>query len=101
SSLQIDLAQASGGLFSATNEFQSLFSTAYDVLQRKQAGAYLPRYLYLNDFAAILPPQQIMPFEKVAASEWYLREIGMSGSGVGFMWGVISQSIVGLDWIEL
>ena len=42
-----------------------------------------------------------MPFEKVAASEWYLREIGMSGTGQGFMWGVISQSIVGLDWLEL
>jgi hypothetical protein len=50
---------------------------------------------------AILPPQQFLPFEKVSASEWYLRQIGKSGTGQGFMWGIISQAIVGLDWIEL
>lgn len=86
---------------SGTSEFQALLGTAYDVLQRKEAGAVLPWYLYINDFITILPPQQLLPFEKVRASEWYLRELGISGTGVGLMWGVISQSIVGLDWIEL
>jgi len=100
-SLQSDLSQAEAGIFSGGNEFQALLGTAYDVFQRKESGAYLPWYLYINDFITILPPQQLMPFEKVAASEWYLREIGMSGTGWGGMWGVISQSIVGLDWIEL
>jgi hypothetical protein len=100
-SLQSDLSQADAGIFSGNNEFQALLGTAYDVLQRKSEGAHLPWYLYINDFINILPPQQLMPFEKVPASEWYLREIGISGTGVGFMWGVISQSIVGLDWIEL
>ena len=61
----------------------------------------MPWYLYINDLITILPPRQFMPFEKVAASEWYLREIGLSGTGLGLMWGVISQSIVGLDWLEL
>lgn len=101
SSLQMDLLHEDAGIFSGGNEFQALLGTAYDVYQRKEAGADLPWYLYINDIITILPPQQLMPFEKVAASEWYLREIGMSGSGVGFMWGVISQSIVGLDWLEL
>ena len=78
-----------------------MLGTAYDVFQRKKEGTDLPWYLYLNDFINILPPQQILPFEKVAASEWYLREIGLSGTGLGFMWGVITQSIVGLDWIEI
>ncbi|HED01022.1 MAG TPA: hypothetical protein ENN18_11710 [Proteobacteria bacterium] len=100
-SLQTALSQANAGIFSGSNEFQTLLGTAYDVLQRKIAGADLPWYLYINDFIMILPPQQLVPFEKVTASEWYLREIGISGTGQGFMWGVISQSIVGLDWIEL
>lgn len=100
-SLQAALSQANAGIFSGSNEFQALLGTAYDVLQRKIAGADLPWYLYINDFIRILPPQQLMPFEKVAASEWYLREIGISGTGQGLMWGVITQSIVGLDWIEL
>jgi hypothetical protein len=100
-SLQSGLWTSEGGLLSRGNEFQSLLGTAYDVLQRKEAGADLPWYLYINDAMAILPPQQIMPFEKVAASEWYLREIGLSGTGIGLMWGVIAQSIVGLDWFEL
>ena len=100
-SMQLDLSQTYGGILSGSNEFQSLLGTAYDVFQRKTEGAYLPWYLYLNDFITILPPQQLMPFEKVGASEWYLREIGISGIGQGYMWGVISQSIVGLDWLEL
>lgn len=100
-SMQTALSMANAGIFSGGNEFQALLGTAYDVLQMKKSGAYLPWYLYINDFILVLPPQQIFPFEKVPASEWYLRELGISGQGVGFMWGVISQSIVGLDWFEL
>ncbi|MDD4869353.1 MAG: hypothetical protein PHR77_02240 [Kiritimatiellae bacterium] len=99
--MRFDLSRANAGIFSGNNEFQALLGTAYDVLQMKESGAKLPWYLYINDIITILPPQQIMPFEKVSASEWYLREIGMSGIGQGLMWGVITQSIVGLDWLEL
>jgi hypothetical protein len=101
SSLQEDLSQGDGGIFSAGNEFQALLGTAYDVYHIKEAGADLPWYLYINDIINIFPPRQFLPFEKIDASEWYLREIGISGTGQGFMWGVISQSIVGLDWLEL
>jgi hypothetical protein len=99
--LQDDLARSNSGIFSVGNEFQALLGTAYDVHRRKEAGANFPWYLYLNDIIMLFPPQQFMPFEKVPASEWYLREIGASGTGVGLMWGVISQSIAGLDWLEL
>jgi len=85
----------------SSNEFESLLGTAYDVLLMKQAGTEFPWYLHLNDFMTILPPQQIVPFEKVVASEWYLRTLGLSGTGEGIMWGVISQSIIGFDWFEL
>jgi hypothetical protein len=84
-----------------SNEFQSLLGTAYDVMLLKQSGTEFPWYLYLNDFITILPPQQIMPFEKIGANEWYLRTIGLSGTGIGLMWGVISQSLAGFDWLEL
>lgn len=83
------------------NEFQSLFGTAYDVLNLKQGGVVIPWYLHINDFINLLPPQQLLPFEKVSASEWYLREIDLSGTGVGLMWGVVAQSIIGFDWAEL
>jgi hypothetical protein len=99
--LQMDLSQGNTGFFSSTNEFQSLLGTAYDVMSLKERGANLPWYLYINDIISILPPQQLLPFEKIPASEWYLRETGLDASGVGYMWGVISQSIIGLDWIEL
>ena len=99
--MQAALSRSNAGMFSSGSEFQSLLGTAYDVLQRKEGGADLPWYLYINDFITILPPQQFMPFQKVRASEWYLREIGISGTGQGYMWGVVTQSIVGLDWLEL
>lgn len=100
-SLRTDFTQLSGTAFSANNEFQALFGTSYDVLMRKEAGAPIPWYLYLNDFNTLFPPQHWLPFERVPAAEWYLRELGLSGSGQGFMWGVITQAIVGLDWWEL
>ena len=100
-SLQTDLSLADAGIFSGGNEFQALLGTAYDVYKRKEAGTVIPWILYINDFITILPPQQFIPFEKVAASEWYLREIGISGTGQGLMWGVVSQSIIGWDWLEL
>jgi hypothetical protein len=88
-------------VLSANNEFQVLLGTSYDVFQRKESGANIPWHLYINDIVPLLPPSQFLPFEKLDASEWYLRELGISGTGQGFMWGVISQSIIGLDWIEL
>ena len=100
-SLSAGLEESETSVFATGNEFQSLFGTAYDVLQLKEGGTVLPWYLRINDFVNILPPQQLLPFEKVSAAEWYLREIDLSGTGAGFMWGVIAQSIVGFDWIEL
>lgn len=99
--MQSHLSQSNAGILAGNNEFQSLLGTAYDVLHRKEAGAVLPWYLYINDFISLLPPQQLLPFEKVTAAEWYLREIGISGLGQGLMWGCITQAIVGLDWLEL
>jgi hypothetical protein len=88
-------------LLTSGNEFQSLLGTAYDVYRRTLQGLDVPSSLYLNDIVTILPPSQIMPFEKISGSDWYLHLIGKDDLGVGFMWGVVPQSIIGLDWIEL
>ena len=99
--MRANLSNSDSGIFSGNNEFQVLLGTEYDVFQRKSAGAVIPWYLHINDFIDVLPPQQLMPFEKIAARDWYIQEIGMSGTGLGLMWGVITQSIIGLDWLEL
>jgi hypothetical protein len=94
--------EANASLFESGNEFQSLLATSYDVFLRRSEGSLIvPWYVYVNDVINIFPPQQILPFEKVSAADWYLDVIGKRGTGVGFMWGAIAQSIVGLDWVEL
>jgi hypothetical protein len=99
--MRLRINEARGGALSGANEFQAILGTSYDVYQRKKIGMEIPWYLYINDFIAILPPQQLLPFDKVAASSWYIKEIGADGLGVGYMWGAISQCIIGLDWFEV
>ncbi|MGO9566183.1 MAG: hypothetical protein ACLP5H_01450 [Desulfomonilaceae bacterium] len=96
------ISQSQGGILGTGGEFDGLFGTTYDVYQRVVlTGRAVPTSIYFNDFINMLPPQQILPFEKLAATTWYLQLIGAADSGVGFMWGVVTQSIVGLDWAEL
>jgi hypothetical protein len=96
------ISESQGGLVSVGGEFQSLLGTAYDVYRQVTfEGIDVPWQIYFNDIISVLPPQQIVPFEKISGSEWYLQLRGVSGQGIGFMWGVITQSVVGLDWIEL
>lgn len=100
-SLQSEMSDSEMGIFSSGNEFQAILGTSFDVFKMRDGGTIFPSYLYINDFISVLPPQQLLPFDKVEASEWYLRELGINGTGVGFMWGVVSQSLIGFDWIEL
>ena len=46
-------------------------------------------------------PSQLLPFSKTDPAEWYLEVIGAQGTGVGFMFGVMAQAVLGFDWIEL
>jgi hypothetical protein len=89
-------------LLMSQNEFQSLFATSYDISQRKQAGALgdVPLQLHFVDLYLEIP-SQMLPFEKIDPAQWYLDLIGLRNSGVGFMFGVMSQAAVGLGWIEL
>ena len=86
----------------AANEFQVLFTTAFDIHQRAEAGqiAHIPWQLYFSDLYFVIP-SQVLPFEKIDPTLWYLDLLGIGDSGVGFMFGVMSQAVLGLDWIEL
>jgi hypothetical protein len=88
-------------LASATNEFQALLGTAYDVFEMMKEGVRPPTELALNDVMPMLPPQQVWPLEKLSGAEWYLVQIGQQGLGIGFMWGVVTQSIIGFGILEL
>jgi len=82
-----------------TNEFQAVFGTSYDVLMMKNEGhLVIPWQLRWADLYYLIP-SQLLPFEKIDPSAWYLREAGIEG--VGFMYGAISEAILGFDWIEL
>lgn len=90
------------GIFWRMNEFQALFATAYDLHMRKVMGTLpaVPWQVYVSDLYLIIP-SQLLPFYKWDPSEWYLEVLGARGTGVGFMFGVMAQAVVGLDWIEL
>ena len=96
------MQQRAGHVLTAGNEFQGLFTTAFDIHKRKEAGEIrsVPWQVFYSDF--YLPiPSQLLPFEKIDPSSWYIDLIGQTGAGVGYMFGVMSQAAVGFDWIEL
>ncbi len=93
-----------GHVLTAANEFQGLFGTAFDIHKRKEAGSIpsVPWQVYVSDLYFLIP-SQLLPFEKIDPSSWYIDLLGDTGAGpgVGYMFGVMSQAAIGLDWIEL
>jgi hypothetical protein len=88
-------------LASATNEFQTIFATAYDLDGMKKAGQLgdIPLQVYASDF--LMPvPQQLLPVRKIEPSQWYLDLKGFDGR-TGFMFGVMAQSVIGFGLLEL
>ena len=84
-----------------TNEFQSLFTTAFDIQQRKGLGPMaVPWQIYFTDIYLLIP-SQLLPFEKLDPSAWYLDLIGQQNAGIGYMFGVMAQAAVGFGRIEL
>jgi hypothetical protein len=88
-------------LASATNEFQSMLGTAFDVHKILERGADVPAILAFNDLVPLLPPQQLLPFPKTSGADWYLVQIGQDGMGIGYVWSVISQASIGFGIPEL
>lgn len=87
--------------FNSANEFQILLGTPMQLRERlAEGGVEVPLGLYLHELLQFIP-QQLLPIEKVDPSDWYVSASGIDARGGGFMFGVVSQSIVGLGWIEL
>lgn len=98
---QIDIDSVITVGLTINNEFQALFATGFEVFGLAKSGIHFPVILYFNDIVTIFPPSQILPFQKFEASDWYLVYQGYKDSGTGFMWGVISQSLIGFGYFEL
>jgi hypothetical protein len=96
------MKENAGHVLTVGNEFQGLFTTAFDIHKRKVEGKIptVPWQLYVSDLYFPIP-SQFLPFEKIDPSSWYIDLIGETGSGTGYMFGVMSQAALGLDWVEL
>jgi len=91
-------------LLASRNEFETLFANAYDLRELKATGQTDDIFpgLYFSDVANLIP-QQIMPFKKIDMAEWYVQTFYdyYAEGGGGFGFGAVSESIVGLGWIDL
>ena len=45
--------------------------------------------------------RHLLPFPVLDPSHWYLHDVLASVPGAGLMFGVVAQSIIGWDWVEL
>ena len=91
------------GFFTGNEEFTSLFATSYDLktrLQELPITGKVPFSVTNFDYIALIP-SQFLPFEKIDGASWYIRFIGLEGTGYGAGFGVISQAIVGFGKSEL
>jgi hypothetical protein len=95
-------SEAPKNFLTSANEFQALYATAFDLDQKKENGSLppVPWQVYVADFYLEIP-SQFLPFQKIDPANWYIEIIGQSGSNTGFMFGVMSQAVIGLGWPEL
>jgi hypothetical protein len=92
----------SGSYWAASNEFQVLLGTAYDLHKRREIGILgaPPWQVHAAD-ALRLVPSQLLPVQKIEPADWYLEQIGITTPGVGMMFGVMGQAAIGYGTIEL
>lgn len=85
-----------------TNEFQALFTNAFDLYQRQRLGTLgpVPWQIYAVDLYLEIP-RQLLPFEKIDPAIWYLGVLGIHDLSIGFAFGVMAQAVLGFGWIEL
>jgi hypothetical protein len=97
-------ALSSGRRLFVANEFEVLFANAFDLDSRVRAGTLeaLPRGMRANDVFALVP-QQLVPWQKIPAADWYVRTMYPEAAeqGVGLAFGTVPEAIVGWGWGEL
>jgi hypothetical protein len=81
---------------SQSSESTTVLLNELDVASRADAiAARMPfAARYLSDVVTILPPRQVLPFEKVDAASFYVQELDVAHTGQGLGWGVVAQSLV-------
>lgn len=90
-------------LVTKSNEFESLFGTAYELnMARRNGSLVIPAKLYFADVFALFP-QQLVPFKKIRQATWYLEEYHPSvlTSGGGYSFGALSEAAIGFGLPEL
>ena len=88
-------------ILSASNEFQALFATAYDVyIMKTVENADFPMAIHFADVLRLVP-QQVLPFEKLDPSTWYVIQRTGDASTAGLMFGAIAEGVVAYDWLSL
>lgn len=84
-----------------SGEFSSVFINVLDIMKRKQMVLDFDVPLYTLDLARVVP-QQILWFDKLDPSVWYVStfypEFAMAGGGLAF--GAITESFVGFGVME-
>ncbi len=86
----------------ALGEFDSLWANAVELLhQRKLGSLNIPFAAYFGEFISFIP-SQLLPFEKMALSEWYLDTFypQYKLEGGGWVFGAVSQAVVGGGFFE-
>jgi hypothetical protein len=89
-------------IWSAATEFQVLLANGLHVSWAYAHGLIndVPWQIRLNDLILLIP-QQLLPFEKLDMTDWYIRETGVDNHGLGLMFGVVAQSEVGFGIPEI
>jgi hypothetical protein len=88
--------------WSAGTEFQALLANGLHVTWAKAHGLLteVPWQIKFND-VILLIPQQLLPFQKMDLSDWYIQEAGVNNRGLGLMFGVVAQSELGFGLPEI
>ncbi|HKR62466.1 MAG TPA: hypothetical protein VJZ00_01940 [Thermoanaerobaculia bacterium] len=91
-----------GAVWGSATEFQILYGTAYDLYRKRLEHSLppIPPQLYFTDFYRVIP-SQLLPFYKWDPSDWYLDVLQLRGQGVGLMFGIIAQSVIGFGYYDI
>jgi hypothetical protein len=89
-------------IWSAATEFQVLLANAIHAPWAYDRGliSEVPWAIKLSDLI-MLVPQQLLPFQKLDPSDWYVEQIGATSSGLGLMFGVVAQAELGYGLPEI
>jgi hypothetical protein len=89
--------------WTAANEFQTIFANACDIAARRP-DLHVPWQIYYSDLLRLVPRRWLgsLGSQTIDPAYWYLDLLGIRReAGVGRMFGVIAQSMIGWDWPEL